>query len=123
MFWKRIHYSIAQPVQAHWGSADRGDMVIRTTWTLPVISFAIGSDARSRSASGRVLIVVTRPASRTTTLPSSSATAVVHVFCAEEVADVAATSLEAIMHALVIGFSELRLDNFSIQRLFSREFW
>src|SRR5439155_13983908 len=81
------------------------------TGALSVIGFTIGCDARSRSASGRVRIVVTRPAFWTANFPSSSATAIVHVFCAEEVAHVAATRLKAVMHALVIGFSELSFDN------------
>jgi hypothetical protein len=44
-------------------------------------------------------------------LTSPSAATRVHVFRAEEVADVAAARLEAIVHALEVGFSELRLDN------------
>jgi len=44
-------------------------------------------------------------------LPSSAAATLVHVFCAKEVADVAATRFKAVMHALVVGFPELRLDD------------
>jgi hypothetical protein len=44
-------------------------------------------------------------------LTSSSSATLVHVFRAEEVADVAAARLEAIVHALEVGFPELRLDN------------
>src|SRR5437867_11223357 len=81
------------------------------TGALSVIGFTIGCDARSRSASGRVGIVVTRSAFWTANFPSSSAAAIVHVFCAEEVAHVAATRFKTVMHALVVGFPELRLDD------------